>query len=286
MEHPHPPGAKPPPRKRRDIDWELVACGWSGHALVGTDAATVRAEDELIARDEGSFRWYRCLRCDSWVAVPPPENPRHEHPPDRDDIVLPLRGKALRDKVVLRLIAIDRAIHFLVLGLLGLAVLFFAAHESSLRGTYYRVLTGIQGGVAGGPVQSKGHVGILHDFDKLFSLQSGALREVGVALIAYALLEGVEAVGLWLTKRWAEYLTFVATTVLLPLEIYELTERVSFLKILGFVINVAVVVYLLFAKRLFGLRGGGEVDERLRARDMSWQAVERATPPALGAVRG
>ena len=32
---------------------------------------------------------------------------------------MPLRGKALRDKVVLRLIAVDRALHFLVLGLLG-----------------------------------------------------------------------------------------------------------------------------------------------------------------------
>ena len=32
---------------------------------------------------------------------------------------MPLRGKALRDRVVLRLIAIDRALHFLILVLLG-----------------------------------------------------------------------------------------------------------------------------------------------------------------------
>jgi hypothetical protein len=38
-------------------------------------------------------------------------------------------------------------------------------------------------------------------------------------------------------------------------------------------------VYLLFAKRLFGLRGGGEADERERARGMSWETIERATPP-------
>src|SRR5205085_11694300 len=101
----------------------------------------------------------------------------------------------------------------------------------------------------------------LHELDKLFSLRSGTLRGVGIALLAYGVLEGVEAIGLWLTKRWAEYLTFVATTILLPLEVYEIIHRQSALKIIGFIINVAVVIYLLFAKRLFGLRGGGAADE-------------------------
>lgn len=281
---PHPPGAHPPPRKRRHIDWELIVCGWNGHHLVGTDAAEIRPEDDLIAREYGGVRWHRCLRCDSWLGLPPPEKPRYQHPPDRDEIVVPRRGKALRDRVVLRLIAIDRAFHFVVLVLLGIGVEIFAAHESSLRGTYYRILSDIQRGVAGGPVQSTGHVGILHELDRLFSLRSGRLREVGAALLGYGALEGIEAVGLWYTKRWAEYLTFIATTVLLPFEIYELITRVSVLKLIGFIINVAVVVYLLFAKRLFGLRGGGAVDERLRARDMSWETIEQTTPPAMDAV--
>jgi uncharacterized membrane protein (DUF2068 family) len=261
-----------------------VACGFRGHVLIGVDAEHLRPQDAIFAREEGDLRWHRCLRCDSWVALPPPRVAGSEHPPDRDQIVVPLRGKALRDKVVLRLISLDRAFHFLVLCLLGIAVLAFAGNETSLRDAYYRILTGLQGGVAGGPVQASGHVGILHDLDRLFSLRSGTLREVGIALIAYGVLEGVEAVGLWLTKRWAEYLTFVATTVLLPLEIYEIIHRRSALKIIGFIINLAVVIYLLFAKRLFGLRGGGAADEAERARDVSWEAIERATPPESAAA--
>jgi uncharacterized membrane protein (DUF2068 family) len=254
--------------------------------IVGRGAAEVRPQDELIVREHEGIRWYRCLRCDSWVALTPPAHPSTPHPPDRDQIEIPLRGKALRDRVVLRLIAVDRAFHFLILVLLGVAVIAFAGNESSLRDAYYRVLTAIQGGVAGGPVQTSGHVGILHEFDKLFSLRSGTLRGVGIALLAYGLLEGVEAVGLWLGKRWAEYLTFVATTILLPLEIYEIIHRQSALKIIGFIINLAVVIYLLFAKRLFGLRGGGKVDEELRARDMSWEAVERTTPSRAVPIAG
>ena len=58
------------------------------------------------------------------------------------------------------------------------------------------------------------------------------------------------------TKRWAEYLTFIATSLLIPYEIYELYLRVSVLKVVAFVLNVLVVAYLLYAKRLFGVRGG------------------------------
>jgi uncharacterized membrane protein (DUF2068 family) len=273
-----PPGTYPQPRPRRKIDWELIACGWDGHALAGVDAAEVRPEDHLIVRNGGDVRWHRCLRCDSWVALPPPQQPAREHPPDREEVELPLRGKALHDKVVLRLIACDRAFHFLILMILGIAVLAVAANEVSLHKTFYRVLTDIQGG-AGGPVQNSGHVGFVGELDKLFSLRAGRLRTVGIALLAYGLLEGVEAVGLWMTKRWAEYLTFIATTVLLPLEVYEIIHKQTALKIIGFIINLAVVVYLLYAKRLFGLRGGGRVDDELRAYDMSWEAIERATPP-------
>jgi uncharacterized membrane protein (DUF2068 family) len=254
-------------------------CGFRGHVLVGTEAAELRPEDQTFARDGGSVRWHRCLRCDSWVALPPASTPTRQYPPDRDLVELPLRGKALRDKVVLRLIAVDRLFHFIVLGTLGVAVLLFASNEKSLRDTFYRILTDLQGGVAGGPVQTSGHVGILHELDKLFSLRSGTLREVGIGLLAYGALEGVEAIGLWMTKRWAEYLTFLATAILLPLEIYEIVNRRSGLKIVGFIINVAVVVYLLFAKRLFGLRGGGAADEAERAAEMGWEVLERVTPP-------
>jgi len=274
-----PPGAAPGRRRRFKIDWELVACGLTGHTLVGTGAERLREQDMAVAREVGGVRLHRCLRCDSWVALAPPARPVSEHPPDRGEIEIPLRGRALRDRVVLRLIALDRALHFTVLVALGAGVLILAANERSLRGAYYRILTALQSGVAGGPVQSTGHVGILHDLDHLFTLRSGTLREVGLALIAYGLLEGVEAVGLWFAKRWAEYLTFLATTVLLPLEIHELLARVTFLRVLGFAINLAVVVYLLFAKRLFGLRGGGAVDARERAEAISWAAIERSTPP-------
>lgn len=278
-----PPGTHPVPRPSRHIDWELVYCGLKGHHLVARDAAKLRPEDSIIARDDGNIRWHRCPRCDSWLPLPKPQTPALEYPPPREEIELPLRGKALRDRIVLRLIALDRAFHFLVLGALGIAIVFFTAHETNLRNEFYRALTGIQQGVAGGPVQTSGHHVFLHELDKLFSVKPGTLRHVGWGLLGFALLEGVEAVGLWMTKRWAEYLTFLATTVLLPLEVKDIIDRQTPLRIIGFLINLAVVVYLVWAKRLFGLRGGGKADEELRSREMGWEVLERTTPEALRA---
>ena len=42
--------------------------------------------------------------------------------------------------------------------------------------------------------------------------------------------------------------------------------------------NIAIALYLLFAKRLFGLRGGGAAEERERKRDVGWEALERTAP--------
>ena len=221
-------------------------------------------------------RWHRCLRCDSWLVLPAPEQPTRERPPSREELVLPLRGRALRDKVVLRIIAVDRGLHFIVLGAIAAAILVFAASRASLQGTAYRVLADIQGGL-GQSTADSGH-GIFHELRRLFAIQQGTLTKVAIAVALYALLEGVEAVGLWWQKRWAEYLTFVATALLLPLEIYELANTLSPLKLITFTINLAVVIYLLLAKRLFGLRGGAEADRRERERDTGWPAVDRATP--------
>jgi uncharacterized membrane protein (DUF2068 family) len=241
------------------------------------DVREVRPEDDLVLREIDGVRWYRCLRCDSWLALRPPEDPARDHLPPLEEIALPLRGKPLRDKIVLRVIAVDRAFHFLVLGLLALAVFLFANHHQDLHHRFYRVLTDLQQAVGGGPVQTS-KSGVLHSLDKLFTLSTDKLRLAGLAIGAYAALEGAEAVGLWFQKRWAEYLTFIATVALLPLEVYELSHKVSPFKILALVINLAIVVYLLLAKRLFGLRGGAAAEEAQRERDVGLQALRRAMP--------
>ena len=63
------------------------------------------------------------------------------------------------------------------------------------------------------------------------------------------MLELVEGTGLWLDKLWAEYLTVIATALLLPLELYELVRKPTALKAGGIAVNVAIVVYLILVLR-------------------------------------
>jgi uncharacterized membrane protein (DUF2068 family) len=273
-----PPGTQRPRRFRPRFHWELLVCGIGGHELIGLDAARLRPEDAIVAREEDGLRWHRCVRCDSWLPLPLPTSPGRETPPERDEIELPLRGKALRDKVVLRIIAVDRAFHFVVLALLSAAVFLFASHELALRDVYFRIVNAIQG-TSGTRTQTSGH-GLLHSLEHVFTLRTHTLYLLAVGAAAYAILEGVEAIGLWYQRRWAEYLTFVATCVFLPYEVYELSKSVSPLKAIALLINVAIAVYLLHSKRLFGLRGGGAAEARERARDVGWEALERTAPRA------
>src|SRR6516162_7841203 len=270
------PGTEKPRRFRPKLRYELISCGLQGHEILGTDAAALRPEDELFARESGGLRWYRCLRCDSWLALPPPEQPATKYPPERGEITLPLRGKPLRDRYVLRLIAVDRALHFLILSALAAAVFLFADNRDALDAEFTRILNDLQGGV-GGPMTNSGR-GIVHDLRTLFAVSITNLYLAGVAIAAYAGLEGVEAVGLWFAKRWAEYLTFVATIVFLPYEIHELIKSVTALKLVALIINLAVAAYLLYAKRLFGVHGGGRAERAEREVDTGWTAIERATP--------
>jgi uncharacterized membrane protein (DUF2068 family) len=276
------PGVAEPERFRPRFHYELLVCGLRGHELVGMDAAELRPQDALFAREMGGTRWHRCLRCDSWLPFPdPPESIVRPHPPERDEIELPPRGRPLRDKIVLRAIAIDRALHFVVLGLLAIGVLLVAENETDLRNEFYAILGAIHGVVGGPTHESDGS--FVHRIDDLLSLPRAKLHLIALALAAYAVLELVEAVGLWLQKRWAEYLTLIATTVFIPLEIYELSRGVSAFKLIALIVNLAVIAYLLWAKRLFGIRGGGAAEEAARERDMGWGSLQRTAPEAYGA---
>ena len=74
---------------------------------------------------------------------------------------------------------------------------------------------------------------------------------LAIGAIIYALLEGTEGVGLAMRRRWAEYLTVIATGLLIPYEAYEVVHKVTLFKVGALLLNVAVVGYLAYRKRLF-----------------------------------
>jgi uncharacterized membrane protein (DUF2068 family) len=84
---------------------------------------------------------------------------------------------------------------------------------------------------------------------KVSNLQPDLIKKLGLGSFVYAGLFLTEGVGLWLLKRWAEWLTVIITSSLVPIEIYEIHRHVTPAKIVAFVINVAIVVYLIYHVR-------------------------------------
>jgi uncharacterized membrane protein (DUF2068 family) len=81
---------------------------------------------------------------------------------------------------------------------------------------------------------------------KAAHLRPEQIKKLGLGSFFYAGLFLAEGTGLWLKKRWGEWLTVIITGSLVPVEIYEIHRHPSAVKVGALVINVAIVGYLIY----------------------------------------
>lgn len=192
---------------------------------------------------------WRCLRCGDYVVGEPNGSGLAEDAP-----VVP-RGRLLRDLWLMRLFAVEKSIKGVFL--LGLA--FVVWQFQYWQGSFTDIINQEEpllvpvGDVLGWDIN---HWWLARLAREASNLSEASLLWLVLGLLLYALVELGEAVGLFMARRWGEYFAVVATSFLLPLEVYELFHHVTWFKVLAFVINVFLVVWLVVSKRLFGVRGG------------------------------
>ena len=75
-------------------------------------------------------------------------------------------------------------------------------------------------------------------------LSESRVHEVRLLTLTYAAVFAVEGVGLWMQRRWAEWLTTIITASLIPLELWELIHKPSIGACLVILANTLIVVYL------------------------------------------
>jgi uncharacterized membrane protein (DUF2068 family) len=80
-------------------------------------------------------------------------------------------------------------------------------------------------------------------------LTKDKMAALSAIAIFYGALFATEGTGLYLRKRWAEWLVVVLTASLLPVEIYEIWHRVTWLKILLTLGNLLILGYLIHVIR-------------------------------------
>ena len=250
------------------VDWSLFGCARKGHVTYAPDEPELR--DRLMAPTAGGTAW-RCLRCGTFVhhhgKVHHSTGPAAEAP-------LLRRGRELRDELILRVFAVERFIRFVVFAAASYGVWRFKYDRGHIQQAFNHDLPAIR--------ELYQDLGFNFDHSKLigliqhsFTLDARTLTYLAIGLVLYALIELTEGVGLWLGQRWGEYFAMVATSVFLPYEVYDLTVKVTWLRVGALVINLLLVVYLVWTKRLFGVRGGRQAYEA-RLRTESFIEVEQA----------
>ena len=234
---------------------ELLVCAARGHVLPGATIDPLEDHHRAVARPTvDGRRLVQCLRCGAWTVVDAPAAGAGRAVPSLDSLERPRRGKALRQAIVLRVIAVDRAFHTLAFAATAVAALAVRWKLDAIHGWASSMLGSLSNARAGrGGLNAHGlTAGLL---TRLANVNPHSLSVLAAVAAAYAVVSGFEMVGLWRERRWAEYLTALATAGFLPLELHELIERVTFVRAGAMFVNLVILGYLVVAKHLFGIGG-------------------------------
>jgi len=87
---------------------------------------------------------------------------------------------------------------------------------------------------------------------QISGMNETALRALRAGTFTYAGLFAIEGIGLWMRKRWAEWLTVIITASLIPLEVWEFAHRPNLGKAGVVIANAAIVAYLVWHVRSRG----------------------------------
>ena len=98
------------------------------------------------------------------------------------------------------------------------------------------------------PGRLENHV-ITHLVEWFSALSSSRITTLRLVTLGYAAVFAVEGVGLWMQKRWAEWLTVIITASLIPLEAWEIFNKPTIGKPVILLGNAAIVAYLIWHVR-------------------------------------
>ncbi len=213
---------------------------------------------------------WRCLRCGDFVLGEPLESGPADAAPN-----VP-RGRVLRDRLLIRFLAVERAARALML-LVGAYLVWRLKNNQARFADWIDTESPLLKPAADTIGWNIDNSWLARTLREVASLNPGLLTLVIAGLIVYALIQLAEGYGLWHEKRWGEYLAVIATSAFIPIEIWELAHHVTILKIALFLINVAAVVWLIWSKRLFGARGGYAAFEAEHASESLLTVTRSAT---------
>lgn len=255
------------------MDWSLYRCGRVGHITYAPQEPHIR---EHLRGQTAAAELWQCLRCGTYVTG----GPHGGGPADAAPAVR--RGKQIRSDVILKLFAIERGIRFVIFGGIAYGIWRFS-NSHSIAQALQRDLPIVR--TFAKQLGFTLNHALLEKIQSLLHISASNLRLLAYGITGLAVVSAIEAFALWQAKRWGEYFAMIVTSLGLPFEVYELSKAVTVTKLVLFALNLLLVGYLVYTRRLFGARGGKEAYEaRLRA-DSVVEEAEKAAAALRAAAR-
>jgi uncharacterized membrane protein (DUF2068 family) len=249
------------------MDWNLYRCGRIGHITYAPEEPDLR---EYLRTSGPAGEFWRCLRCGTFVTG----RPASSGPAAQAPVIK--RGREIRSELILRAFAIERFFRFLLFGGVAYAIWQFGHSKLTIEQAFNRDLPIVRGSL-GQLGLNISHSSLIIEFQKALHISQGTFTLIAAGVAVFAIIELIEGIGLWQSRRWGEYFAMVVTSLGLPYEIYDLIVKVSWARLVFFGINLALVIYLVLTKRLFGARGGRTAYEaRLRSDSIFDEAAREA----------
>jgi uncharacterized membrane protein (DUF2068 family) len=99
------------------------------------------------------------------------------------------------------------------------------------------------------------HLNPARHFPRIFIEAAGHIDDTRLMSLAafagvYGLVRFIEAWGLWHKRAWAEWFAIISGSIYLPIEVYEIWEHTTGMRVIVFLVNAVIVGYLVYVRLL------------------------------------
>ena len=97
------------------------------------------------------------------------------------------------------------------------------------------------------------HLDPAHHYPRIFieaasHTNDSRLRSLAALAFLYAIVRLIEAYGLWHMRVWAEWFAIIAGSLFLPVEVYEILRRPTWMRAAVLATNLLIVAYLVYVR--------------------------------------
>jgi len=148
----------------------------------------------------------------------------------------PLEQRHGHSLLIVRLIAVGKLLKSACLFIIGSVIMHSIRLDKSVNEVLHDFINALR-------IDERNE--LIHSLlEKSLGVNVHILPWLSAGTIIYSALYAIEGTGLMFDRGWAEWMTVITTAGFIPLEIFEIFRHLTLFRIIIFILNVLVLVYI------------------------------------------